>query len=755
MNEADEILLTSYLLGEATAEERAACEDRLARDPEFRRAAEELRRVVAVTAAAAKRELGASAQALAAAAPTTGSATDGSATVVATPGAAARAEELAAPPFAKSGRGRAFLRAAAAVLVLLTAGESYRRLGETRESTDPRPAVGTLVELAADTERGFNAAPSAAGVPSSSKTELDTFAEEMTAEESLAAPTAETSRTWLPATPAPSDTPEIRELLVRAANGTLPREPVRLNSAAAKRPERRKLLADRDALSALQDDVSRDREPPSGEEYEAPPENPFVRPVGLEALSTFAADVDTASYANVRRMIDAGAAPPPAAVRLEEFVNAFRYRDAAPDGDRPLAVRASFAECPWRPRHRLLRVTLKARELDFARRPRMNLVFLLDVSGSMDQPNKLPLVVRAMRLLADQLGENDRISIVVYAGASGTALPTTSGDRRVEIRAALERLQAGGSTNRGDGIRLAYRLARESFLEGGVNRVVLCTDGDFNVGTTAREELENLITTEARSGVFLTALGFGYGNLKDATLEMLANKGDGNYGYVSDDREARKLLVEGFAGTMVAVAKDVKLQVEFNPATVLAYRLLGYENRRLNAEDFRDDTKDAGEVGAGHVVTALYEIVPNEPGAEVPGAIGPLKYQPTASAEPRPAGPGAPVARVAADEYCTVRVRYLPPEGGAATELAEPVKLDAAAKGVAAEELRFAGAVALFGLKLRRSPTARDVSWPFLAELAAEAAGTAADLAIRDPHGERAEFLALVRKAAALDLGRR
>ncbi len=507
--------------------------------------------------------------------------------------------------------------------------------------------------------------------------------------------------------------------------------------------------------TALLDDIG-------AEAYELPPENAFVRALGREALSTFSVDVDTAAYANVRRFLDQGALPPPEAVRIEEFVNAFRYRDEPPTDGRPLVARAAEIECPWAPKHRLLRVTLKARELELAKRPRMNLVFLLDVSGSMDDPKKLPLVTRSMRLLADQLGENDKLSIVVYAGSSGVVLPPTNGDRRVDIRAALDRLKAGGSTNGGEGIELAYKIARENFVENGVNRVVLCTDGDFNVGVTDRSALLDLIAERARSNVFLTVLGFGYGNLKDATLEQLADKGNGNYGYVDDDREARKLLVEGFSGTLVTVAKDVKLQVEFNPQRVFAYRLIGYENRLMAAQDFRNDAKDAGEVGAGHVVTALYEIVPNEPGAELPTTLRPLKYQPTAAeqvaATPEAGAQAGAVAKTpdasakapTSDELCTVHLRYKEPEGTTAVEVETPVKIGVKPLGTAANDLRFAAAVAMFGMKLRGSSHGGLTTWPLIEELAQEAAGNVDDRGWKDPSGERAEFVALVRKAMQL-----
>ncbi|HYC76102.1 MAG TPA: VWA domain-containing protein, partial [Planctomycetota bacterium] len=445
-------------------------------------------------------------------------------------------------------------------------------------------------------------------------------------------------------------------------------------------------------------------EAPSGETYVLPPENPFVRPVGEKALSTFAVDVDTAAYANVRRFLTQGALPPPDAVRIEELINVFKWRDAAPTDDKPLAVRASLGACPWAPGRKLLRVTLKAREIDWAKRPSSNLVFLVDVSGSMDDPKKLPLVQRALQALADRLGENDKVSIVVYAGASGVVLPPTRGDQRQKLRDAVGALKAGGSTNGGEGIQLAYKLAKENFIPGGVNRVLLCTDGDFNVGVTDRDALVRLVEEEAKSGVFLTALGFGMGNLKDATLEQIANKGNGNYGYVDDDREARKLLVDGATGTLVTVAKDVKLQIEFNPTQVAAYRLLGYENRKLAAKDFRDDAKDAGEVGAGHVVTALYEIVPVGVSVDPVAARTPLKYQPeNAVAAAEPATPRAPLEGPARAEMLTVFLRWKAPDGQVASEVETPVVAGPEPDGAAGDDLRFASAVAMFGMELRGS----------------------------------------------------
>ncbi len=347
----------------------------------------------------------------------------------------------------------------------------------------------------------------------------------------------------------------------------------------------------------------------NAEEYAYLPENPFQR-VSDQALSTFSIDVDTASYANVRRFLHSGRLPPPDAVRIEEMINYFTYDYAAPAGEHPFSVAVEAHAAPWQPHHRLVRIGLRGREIAFEHRPVSNLVFLIDVSGSMNEEKKLPLVQRALKLLVDHLTENDRVAMVVYAGSSGLVLPSTTGDRKEAILGALDRLRAGGSTNGGAGIQLAYRTAEDHFVKDGVNRVILCTDGDFNVGVTSPGDLVRLIEDKRKSGVFLSVLGFAGGNYADARMQELADKGNGNAYTIDSLSEARKVLVEQAAGTLITIAKDVKIQVEFNPAQVAGYRLLGYENRMLAAQDFNDDRKDAGEIGAGHQVTALYEIVP-------------------------------------------------------------------------------------------------------------------------------------------------
>ncbi len=485
------------------------------------------------------------------------------------------------------------------------------------------------------------------------------------------------------------------------------------------------------APAAACETAAPDAPQPNTEAYDRIDENPFVDP-HAQPLSTFAIDVDTASYANTRRFLLGGTLPPPDAVRIEEFVNYFRYDDAPPAGDEPFALTTELAACPWNTAHRIVRIGLAARRIDDEQVPPRNLVFLLDVSGSMRAADKLPLVQAGMKLLVDRLRPQDSAAIVVYAGASGVALPATPGADRGRIRAAIDELRAGGGTNGADGIRLAYEIARGSFREGGINRVILATDGDFNLGVTNRGELTRLIERERASGVFLTVLGVGSGNLKDAAMEELADRGNGNYHYLDSLSEARKVLVREAGGTLVTVAKDVKVQVEFNPARVGAYRLLGYENRLLAAEDFADDAKDGGEIGAGHTVTALYEIAP--PGSEAARAAPTLRYQ-----ERRESA-----AADAADEVLTVHLRWKQPDGATSSELSRSVRdVDAAPIEQASESLRFAASVAAFGMLLRGSEHAGEWDVERTIALARAAVGPDAD-------GDRAEFLVLARRARDL-----
>ena len=495
-------------------------------------------------------------------------------------------------------------------------------------------------------------------------------------------------------------------------------------------------------IELLQQQLSEQGKGPgtSGDKYTRIYENPFIVAEGEKAVSTFSIDVDTASYANVRQfLMQSGQLPPPDAVRIEELVNYFDYAYTAPTGDTPFAAHVEVAGCPWQAEHRLVRVGIKGREIEIDNRPQSNLVFLIDVSGSMNEPAKLPLLVEGMKLLTRELGENDRVAIVVYASSEGLALPSTRGDKQDTILTALEKLRAGGSTAGGAGIELAYKIAQENFIEGGVNRVILATDGDFNVGTTSTAELERLAETNAKeTGVFLTVLGFGRGNLNDAMMEAISGKGNGNYHYVDNQTEARKVLVAELTGTLVTIAKDVKIQIEFNPAQVAGYRLIGYENRMLKTEDFNDDKKDAGEIGAGHTVTAIYEIVPAGQSVDVP-AVDPLKYQKAA----RPALDQDALEQDATGELLTLKLRYKQPDGDKSTKVEFPITDIGQSFAEASDDFKFASAVASFGMLLRHSEHQGATSYSAVEEIAQEGAG-------EDRHGYRAEFLQLVRQARQL-----
>jgi len=480
-------------------------------------------------------------------------------------------------------------------------------------------------------------------------------------------------------------------------------------------------------------EVAPGEEPPAlnTEAYDRIYENPFLA-VTDNPLSTFSIDVDTASYSNVRRFLGLDQRPPRGAVRIEELINYFSYDYPEPEGDAPFSVAGEVSTCPWSEESRLVHIGLKGRSIQQERMPPRNLVFLLDVSGSMGCPNKLPLLKSAMRLLVEQLGEQDHVSMVVYAGASGLVLPPTSGDQGRQILEALDRLEAGGSTNGGAGIELAYKVARQHFRPDGINRVILATDGDFNVGTTSQGGLIRLIEKERESGVFLTVLGFGMGNLKDSTMEKLADKGNGNYAYIDTLNEARKVLVIEGGSTLVTIAKDVKLQIEFNPTFVKAYRLIGYENRMLRAEDFNDDRKDAGEIGAGHTVTALYEIVPVGSRRELPG-VDQLRYQ--ARREP--------TADARSDELLTIKLRYKQPDSDTSQLIAGTILDRHEDIRRSSDNHRLAAAVAAFGMLLRDSEHKGQASFEMVRSLAESARGS-------DPHGYRAEFIELVHKAEKL-----
>jgi Ca-activated chloride channel family protein len=460
-------------------------------------------------------------------------------------------------------------------------------------------------------------------------------------------------------------------------------------------------------------------------------ENPFLE-VARAPVSTFSVDVDTASYSNTRRFLKDGQLPPKDAVRIEELINYFSYDYPQPAGTAPFSVTAEISEAPWNKSHRLVHIGLQGKRIPMENMPPANLVFLLDVSGSMNEPRKLPLVKSAMKMLAEQLTARDRVAMVVYAGSSGLVLPSTSGDRRGEIISAIDRLEAGGSTNGGEGIQLAYKIAQENFIKNGVNRVILATDGDFNVGVTSEGELVRLIEEKRQSGVFLSVLGFGTGNVKDSTMEKLADKGNGNYAYIDSLGEARKVLGEQIGGTLFTIAKDVKIQVEFNPKQAAGYRLIGYENRLLRDQDFNDDTKDAGEIGAGHTVTALYEVVPLGQKLENPG-IDPLKYQ----------QPAQTSSMANSNELMTVKLRYKEPDGDESKLLSVSLTDSKGKLNNASENFRFASAVAAFGMLLRDSRYKGQASYNNVIEMAKASAST-------DAQGYRAEFIQLVETARQL-----
>ena len=480
-------------------------------------------------------------------------------------------------------------------------------------------------------------------------------------------------------------------------------------------------------------DATRDRSngaPPdwNREQYDRIDDNPFLG-VTSNPRSTFSIDVDRASYGNVRRFLTAGNAPPADAVRIEEMVNYFPYSLAQPKGDDPIAITTEVAAAPWQPMHKLVRIALQARSIQADALPPSNLVFLIDVSGSMDEPDKLPLVQESLRLLVSQLRAQDHVALVVYAGNAGLVLPSTPGTQKARIAEAIDRLEAGGSTAGGAGLELAYRIARENFLPNGNNRVILATDGDFNVGPSSDAAMERLIESKRGEGTYLTVLGFGTGNIQDAKMKKLANKGNGNYAYVDNIAEARKTLVHEMGGTLVTVANDVKLQIEFNPATVSAYRLIGYEDRLLRDEDFTDDKKDAGDMGAGHSVTALYEVVPF-------GVRETVKVRGTDSL--RYGAKEAPVPMGPSNELLYVKLRYKKP-GESSSRLMSQVVPARAHDVATSDDFRFAASVASFGMLLRNSEYKGNATGHSVLQTARGALGS-------DAGGYRAEFVGLVEK---------
>ncbi|MFC2165064.1 von Willebrand factor type A domain-containing protein [Acidobacteriota bacterium] len=450
-------------------------------------------------------------------------------------------------------------------------------------------------------------------------------------------------------------------------------------------------------------------------------------------LSTFSIDVDTASYANIRRFIQNNQFPYKDAVRIEEMINYFSYDYPLPKKKHPFAIYTEISACPWNDAHRLVHIGLQGRKLETKDLPQSNLVFLLDVSGSMQPANKLPLLKTAFKLLVNELGERDRVAIAVYAGAAGLVLPSTPASQKDTILEAIEKLEAGGSTAGGAGIKLAYKVAEESFITKGNNRVILATDGDFNVGVSSTSELVRMIEEKREKGIFLTVLGFGMSNYKDGRMEQLADKGNGNYHYVDNLLEAKKVFIDDMRGTLFTIAKDVKLQLEFNPAKVKAYRLIGYENRMLRKEDFDDDTKDAGELGAGHTVTALYEIIPYGSKEEIPG-IDDLKYQ-TTKIDPR---------AFKSKELLSLKLRYKEPDG-TKSRLIESALVDKSIElAKTSDNFKFSAAVAGFGMLLRDSEFKGDTDFASVLKLAQEGKGP-------DQHGYRAEFIKLVEMCNLLE----
>ena len=467
------------------------------------------------------------------------------------------------------------------------------------------------------------------------------------------------------------------------------------------------------------------------EEYDAINENIFLEAT-KNPLSTFSIDVDAASYSNMRRFLNNGQLPPKDAVRIEEMINYFNYSYAQPKDDKPFSVNTEISTAPWNDQHKLVHIGLQGKKIATDNLPPSNLVFLLDVSGSMNSPNKLPLLKSGFRLLVEQLRSNDHVAIVVYAGAAGLVLPSTSGAEKDKILEAIDKLEAGGSTAGGQGIKLAYKVAQENFKKEGNNRVILATDGDFNIGESSNAAMERLIEEKREEGVFLTVLGLGMGNYKDSKLETIADKGNGNYAYIDNILEAKKVLVNEFGGTLFTIAKDVKLQVEFNPAKVQAYRLIGYENRALKNEDFNDDKKDAGELGSGHTVTALYEIIPVGVKSEF-SPVDDLKYQ----------SQKINADAYKSDELLTVKFRYKEPDQSKSKLIVHSLKDDQTPLKETSDNFRWSAAVAGFGMLLRDSDYKGYLTFSEIQKMAESAKGS-------DDEGYRVEFINLVQTCSLL-----
>ncbi|MGA9639724.1 YfbK domain-containing protein [Flavobacterium sp.] len=461
---------------------------------------------------------------------------------------------------------------------------------------------------------------------------------------------------------------------------------------------------------------------PNQEDYENFVENQFETPKSAP-LSTFSIDVDNASYTNIRRFINNGQAVPKDAVRIEEMMNFFKYNYPQPTGNNPFSINTEYSDCPWNPKHQLLKIGLQGKNIPTENLPASNLVFLVDVSGSMSDSNKLPLLKQSLKILVNELRKEDKVAIAVYAGAAGLVLPPTSGDQKQTIIDALDNLNAGGSTAGGAGIELAYKTALANFIKGENNRVILATDGDFNVGSSSNKDMESLIEEKRKSGVFLTCLGYGMGNYKDSKMEILANKGNGNYAYIDNIQEANRFLGKEFKGSMFAIAKDVKIQIEFNPKHVQSYRLIGYENRKLRPEDFKNDAIDAGELGSGHTVTALYEIIPT--GIESTYSLPDLKYTNTTNTANY------------SNELATIKFRYKKPDGEKSIEMVQTINDKTIALKAASEDFKFTTAVAWFGLKLRDSKLVSDKDTKSILALAKNGLS-------KDTDGYKAELVRLV-----------
>ncbi|MBU7570242.1 MAG: von Willebrand factor type A domain-containing protein [Flavobacterium sp.] len=501
-------------------------------------------------------------------------------------------------------------------------------------------------------------------------------------------------------------------IVIKTKNGT--------NQKLSKRELRKKL---RELKQKKNTEVYRTDE--HTEDYNPFVENPFENPKS-EPLSTFSIDVDNASYTNIRRFINNGQEVPKNAVRVEEMVNFFKYSYEQPKGEDPFSIQTEYSDAPWNPKHKLLKIGLQGKIIPTEKLPASNLVFLIDVSGSMDEENKLPLLKQSLKILVNELRKEDKVSIVVYAGAAGMVLPPTSGDDKKTIIDALEKLNAGGSTAGGEGIELAYKTAQENFIKNGNNRVILATDGDFNVGKSSNADMETLIEEKRKSGVFLTCLGYGMGNYKDSKMQTLANKGNGNHAYIDNIQEANRFLGKEFKGTLFAIAKDVKIQIEFNPKHVQSYRLIGYEKRKLKTEDFTNDAIDAGELGSGHTVTALYEIIPVGVNSEFAGKTPDLKYTNTQENNTS-----------YYDELATIKFRYKKPDGEKSIELTNVIGNKSIPLNAASKDFKFSAAVAWFGLKLRDSKLIPNKSLNDIKKLAKEGLSN-------DEEGYKSEFIRLV-----------